>query len=213
MVRGVIFDLDGTLADTLPLCVESFRRVVEFCSGRKLADEEITRHFGPSDRGVLARLLPGEDVERLENLFMENYTFLHLDMAPEPFPGVPELLEALKRKKFRLAMVTGKDDDSVGVTLDVYNLEDVFEYVETGSPERVVKGECIGRVLDAWGMSPDEAVYVGDAVSDIEACREVRVKVIAAAWAPSADVEALRRAEPDFLLTDMSELLPLISEI
>ncbi|WP_425522410.1 HAD family hydrolase, partial [Akkermansia muciniphila] len=64
-----------------------------------------------------------------------------------------------------------------------------------------------------WGMSPDEAVYVGDAVSDIKACREVRVKVIAAAWAPSADVEALRRAEPDFLLTDMSELLPLISEI
>ena len=213
MVRGVIFDLDGTLADTLPLCVESFRRVVEFCSGKVLEDEEITRHFGPSDRGVLARLLPGEDVERLECMFMENYTSLHLDMAPEPFAYVPELLTALRKKKFRLAMVTGKDLDSADVTLDVYNLADFFEYVETGSPERVVKGECIARVLDAWEMSPDDVVYVGDAVSDIAACREVRVKVIAAAWAPSADVEALRRAEPDFLLTDMSELLSLISEI
>lgn len=58
MIKCVIFDMDGTLADTLPLCIESFRRSIEKLSGKILTDREIIETFGPSEEGVVKKLFP-----------------------------------------------------------------------------------------------------------------------------------------------------------
>lgn len=141
MIKTAIFDFDGTLADTIPLCREAFRRAVRELDGRTLTDEEIERQFGPDDLGVIQRLLPGKPElhEKGRELFLRYYRELHPELAPTPFPGAAGLLHALRSRGIRLAMVTGKRLESAEISLQFFHLAEFFPILETGSPEGGVK--------------------------------------------------------------------------
>lgn len=208
MIKTAIFDFDGTLADTIPLCREAFRRAVRELDGRTLTDEEIERNFGPDDLGVIQRLLPDnpELHERGRELFIRHYRELHPEMAPVPFPGTSALLHRLRDSGIRLAMVTGKRRESADISLKFFDLDGFFPVLETGSPEGGVKTDRIRRALERLGASAQEAVYIGDAPSDVDACRAVPIRILAAGWAPEADVKELENRRPDYLLTRFEEL-------
>lgn len=141
MIKTAIFDFDGTLADTIPLCREAFRRAIRKLDGRILTDEEIERQFGPDDLGVIQKLIPGKPElhERGRELFIHYYRKLHADLAPAPFPGTAELLSTLRNLGIRLAMVTGKRLESAEISLQFFHLSEFFPILETGSPEGGVK--------------------------------------------------------------------------
>jgi len=201
---GVIFDLDGTLADTLPLAITAFRRAIEPLTGRTLADAEIIAQFGPSEEGVIRVLAPDHYDAALAG-YLRHYEALH-DMVPEPFPEMRELLTDLKARGVRLGMVTGKGARSAEFSLRRFGLEDAFEAVETGDPTGPRKVEGIRRILAGWGLHPTEAVYVGDAPSDVTAAREAGVAMIGAAWAETTDRDLLAAEKPDALLATVGEL-------
>ena len=75
-------------------------------------------------------------------------------------------------------------------------------------PEGGVKTDRINRALKRLGASAREAVYIGDSPSDVDACRAVPVRIIAAGWAPGADVKGLEERRPDWLLTRFEDLEP-----
>lgn len=112
MIKCVIFDMDGTLADTLPLCIESFRRSIEKLSGKILTDREIIETFGPSEEGVVKKLLPGNYKEGLE-LYLQYYKELHGIMCPRPFDGIIPLLKWLKSQSISGTM----DEFSITCTI------------------------------------------------------------------------------------------------
>lgn len=130
MIKTAIFDFDGTLADTIPLCREAFRRAIRKLDGRILTDEEIERQFGPDDLGVIQKLIPGKPElhERGRELFIHYYRKLHADLAPAPFPGTAELLSTLRNLGIRLAMVTGKRLESAEISLLVFSSVRIFSY-------------------------------------------------------------------------------------
>ena len=155
MIKTAIFDFDGTLADTIPLCREAFRRAVRELDGRTLTDEEIERQFGPDDLGVIQRLLPGKPElhEKGRELFLRYYRELHPELAPTPFPGAAGLLHALRSRGIRLAMVTGKRLESAEISLQFFHLAEFFPILET-APEGGVKPDRIRRALTAWTLPP-----------------------------------------------------------
>ena len=208
MIKTAIFDFDGTLADTIPLCREAFRRAVRELDGRTLTDEEIERQFGPDDLGVIQRLLPGKPElhEKGRELFLRYYRELHPELAPTPFPGAAGLLHALRSRGSRLAMVTGKRLESAEISLQFFHLAEFFPILETGSPEGGVKPDRIRRALDRLASSAGEAFYIGDSPTDVDACRAVPIRILAAGWAAEADVKGLEERKPDYLLTRFEDL-------
>jgi HAD superfamily hydrolase (TIGR01549 family) len=203
LFRGVIFDLDGTLGDTLPICCEAFRRAAEPYRGR-LSDEEIMATFGPSEEGSVHMLAPGQGNACLES-YLAHYEQLH-DQCLQPFEGVVAMLQALREAGVRLALVTGKGPRTCDITLARFGLNEAFEHVEVGSASGPCKPECIARILDDWRIDPAEVAYVGDSPSDVRSSRAAGVYAIAAAWADSADPERLEREEPDAIFLNVAEM-------
>jgi len=203
-IKGLIFDLDGTIGNTLPLCIQAFRQSIEPLAMKKLSDQDIIATFGPSEEGTIQTLIPEHYEEGIVN-YLQFYEDLH-DICPDPFPGIIDLLGQLKEKGIRIAMVTGKGKHSTIITLKKFGLHDHFEHIETGSPEGPTKEKGIAAVLRQWpDLDKSSIVYVGDAPSDITASRKAGIPVVAAAWAPTAEHEKLLANNPDNIFYTLSE--------
>ncbi|HEY3782761.1 MAG TPA: HAD family hydrolase [Fimbriimonadaceae bacterium] len=197
MFKGIIFDFDGTLADTMPLAIEAFRRALHPVHGRMLADEEIKASFGPTERGTMPVLAPGLEEATLAEYY-RHYTDLHSGLIT-PFQGIHELLVTLSERRVRLGIVTGKGETSLTISLEHIGLNGVFESIEVGCDDRPCKPLGIARILAEWGLAGDDVLYVGDAPSDVPAAREAGVPIAAVAWADPSSVGALRDKQPDWL--------------
>ena len=205
MFKGIIFDLDGTIANTLPLCIEAFRKSIEPLANRKLSDEEIIATFGPSEEGTIMALAPLHYEAGIKG-YLEQYEQLH-SMCPDPFDGMRELLLRLKSNSCRLAMVTGKGKYSTIISLEAFNLVDVFEIIETGAPQGPRKAEGILAVLESWQVKDKSTIlYVGDAPGDILAARKAGIPVAAVTWASTTNRDHLIALQPDYLLQSIKEL-------
>src|SRR5579863_6950641 len=201
----MIFDLDGTLGNTLPVCYAAFREALLAYTRREYADAEIDALFGPSEEGIVRRVVPQRWRECLE-AYLAAYE-RHHDLAPRPFSGVAEALDTLRQRGVRLGLATGKGPRSAAISLRHLGLADAFEMIEVGSPEGAVKPEAIRRILAHWSMAPQHAAYVGDVASDVEAAREAGVIPLAAAWAPTARRDELLAALPAAFFTDVTQLV------
>jgi phosphoglycolate phosphatase/pyrophosphatase PpaX len=186
--RGILFDLDGTLGDTLPFCVATFQEALAPFAGRSLAAAEITATFGPSEEGTVRALVP-EHYEAGLAAYLERYAALH-ERCPEPFAGVRELLVLLRGAGVRIGIVTGKGPRSAAITLARFALG--IADVETGSPDGPCKVAGIRTLVARWALAPERVLYVGDSVSDVHAAEQAGVAVVGAAWASTADGPALR---------------------
>ena len=217
MLKAIVFDMDGTLGDTLPLCVESFARCVEEYTGRRPSDEEVTSHFSVSDRGILSGLLgmPADAPELPVTRFAEIYDDLHNQYAPAPFPGATETLARLKEKGLRLALLTGKEAYTALPTLRHFGMQDMFEAKLYGTPTHNCKAERLAELMQLWQLQPHELIYIGDAPSDIDQSHRVGVRIICAAWSPNTetDLSGCRDITPDFRLTSFAELEPLLDTL
>ncbi|TYP74500.1 HAD family hydrolase [Paenibacillus methanolicus] len=202
-MKAIIFDLDGTIGNTLPLCIAAFKAAIEPHAGRTLTDQEIIDTFGPSEEGTVLALIPDAYDQGIED-YLVHYRALH-HVCAKPFDGIVEILDWAKRSGIRLAMVTGKGQRSTDITLRVFGLDAYFEVIETGSPQGPRKVQGIEHVLKRLGIAPDEAIYVGDAPSDIDASREAGVPIVSAAWAETAESELLSAKAPDRLFTSVAE--------
>ncbi len=203
-IKAVIFDLDGTLANTIPLCIEALRQAVEPLVKRPLSDEEIMATFGPTEEGSVRSLAPA-DYKKGTADFLHYYKTLH-GMCNQPFEGMNDLLSTLQNKGVRLALATGKGKESTVITLQHFGFTRYFNCIETGSPTGSRKAEAIGIILDTLGdIQKEEAIYVGDSPADIKDSRKAGIAVVAAAWAATAKKEKLKALQPDELFDTIED--------
>ncbi|MDO5552553.1 MAG: HAD hydrolase-like protein [Planctomycetia bacterium] len=204
MLKAVILDFDGTIGDTLALCLEAFKSAIEPLAGRTFTEEEIIATFGPSEEGTIAKLVLDQAASGVAG-YLREYERLHVKYD-KPFPGILELLRTLKKRGLLVALVTGKGRYSCDISLAAYGLTDFFDAVETGSALGPCKPVGLRSVLTRFKLLPQEAVYVGDTTSDVAACQEVGIPVIAAAWASTANPEQLAATKPDRLCRSITQL-------
>ncbi len=204
MIKLVAFDLDGTIADTIQICLSAFRKALKPYTAQELSEEMIIQTFGLNEEGMVRQLVKDNWQEAL-NDFYRYYKEMHT-LCPEPFPGVRELIRELHERQVPVILITGKGEESCRITLEKFAMEEDFDSIHTGSPVKNIKSELLQNLLIKHNLSSSEIVYIGDTISDIHACQQAGVRCLSAGWASSTHPAELEDYNKEFVFLTIDSL-------
>lgn len=204
----VIFDLDGTVVDTVELIVESFRHATRTVLHQELPDEVITAGVGQPLMTQMERLSV-EHARELYDVYRE-YNHRRHDELIRGYDGVEEMLSSLKGAGRRLGIVTSKSRDTTAMAFRAVGLRRYFDAVVTASDSAEHKPSPvpIRLCLERLAATTAGAIYVGDSPVDIQAGAAAGVATAAVAWGVFSR-SALLAASPDYWVDDPAALLRL----
>ncbi|HKB08907.1 MAG TPA: HAD-IA family hydrolase [Candidatus Polarisedimenticolia bacterium] len=213
MIRGIIFDFDGTLIDSYEAIAESLNHVRTSFSLPAIPAEEIRPMVGHGLEKLIAKAVGSERVDEGIRLFRQSYASL-CERKTSILPQVKETLDALDRRGYQMAIATNKPSYFARDILRALEIDHLF--VEVLGPNDVERPkpdpEMIEIIIMRIGLSPEEIVYVGDMPLDVEVGRRAGVAVYAVPTG-SASRDALLEARPDRLLHRFSDLLAFLPAV
>jgi pyrophosphatase PpaX len=201
----VLFDLDGTLIDSGPMILSSFRHATRTVLGREIPDHELVAATGGSTLEVQMRTFDEERVDELVAAYRAHNVPLHDEL--ECCVGIQDVLDALRAEGRRLGIVTAKRRRTVELAFARLGIQHYFDVVVTSDDTAAHKPdpEPILLALDRLGARPEEAAYVGDSPFDVVAARAAGVFAVAVGWGGIHVVE-----EADAIVTSAEELLDVL---
>lgn len=209
--RAVLYDFDGTLADTTELVMNCFRHTMSTHLGEVPPMEEWLRGFGTPLEVQMARFARHAKEADAMIATYRDYQEEHAGRYLVPFPGAMETVDALRAAGLALAIVTSRHRESTLRAMDLCGLTRHFDLVV--SPEDVTHPkphpEPVEFALRKLGVRAAEALFVGDSPHDIAAGREAGTRTAGALWGPFPR-EALEEERPDHLLASQVEVLRVV---
>lgn len=183
--RAVLFDLDGTLIDSIPLLVASMRHAFEGHPRPPPVDEWVALIGTPLDGMIRRWALDEADVERVRERYKTHQWVLH-DSIVKAFPGIPELLADLAARGVRLAVVTSKLAPSARRSLDFLGLSPLLPLVVglEATERHKPHPDPVLHALAQLGVEAGDAAFVGDSPHDVEAGNAAGVATVAVLWGP-----------------------------
>lgn len=189
MIKYVIFDLDGTLLDTLTTITYYVNLILEREGIKPISEEECKYFIGHGAKTLIRRTLDSRgtfDAETAYRVWKEynreyNLNTLYLT---EPYEGIRELLEELKKRSIRLAVLSNKPDDTTNNIIPSF-FSDTFDVVHGGREGIELKPSPDGvfEIYKELGASPDEVIYVGDTNVDMQTGRAAGAKItVGVSW-------------------------------
>lgn len=206
MTKAILFDLDGTLADS----IEDIRDAGNWALARSgfapYEGADYLRFVGSGVQTLIERMLAAyphtyEDYERVYTDYRARYSVHSLDKT-RPYDGVRELLDHCRAGGVRCAVVSNKPMEQTEVVIAKLFRPDDFAYVygqrEPYAPKPAP--ECVYHIMDTLGVTADECLYVGDTDVDMLTARNAGLRAIGALWgfrtrAELVDAGAWRLAE------------------
>ncbi|WP_221567920.1 HAD family hydrolase [Alkalihalobacillus sp. TS-13] len=184
-MKALIFDFDGTLANTLPVCFHAFQTVFNRYDDRDLTDDEIKEMFGPSETGIIKENLTHAEKDQAIELFYEKYSDSHRQLV-DSNEEIIELLTYVKDKGMKLGIFTGKARRSLDISLQELDMDGMFDVIITGDDVTNPKPnpEGLQKALSQLGINEKEAMFIGDSNADIEAGLAANVHTAAVQWLP-----------------------------
>lgn len=214
---AVIFDLDGTLLDTLSDLTSSANAAAMKYGFVKRSREEIRSFVGNGIRRLIQQIVPeGEENPDFENVytsFREHYNAHCMDET-EPYPGIMLLLDQLKKEGYKTAIVSNKADFAVKKLKDVYfgELVDVAIGEREGC-RRKPAPDSVWKALEEIGVERDRAVYVGDSDVDIMTAKNAEMDCIPVSWGfRSREFLIGHGAKPDDIASNVRELKDILEK-
>lgn len=212
-MKLIIFDFDGTLADTRQLIVETMQQTIQALELTPCTDEQCASMIGLPLKQAFIELIPMSDemgdrcMDTYRRIFNENNA---LYVIPT-FPNVIDTLFRLSAEGYILTIASSRSRKSLLDFVHTMHLEEIFSYI-LGADDVILSKphpEPVLRTLEAFDCSPEEALVVGDMKYDIEMGRRAGTRTCGVTYG-NGSPQDLREAGADFIVNNFEEILTLI---
>lgn len=212
---ALLFDLDGTLIDTLPLIRESFKYTFkQYPLDHEVSDEEIDSYFGPTLRDSFRKHYPEEMIDEVIETYRKHNSTYH-EKYVKSLPNVKETLLSLKEEGYAMAIVSNKLESMIRLGLQVAGLEGIFDVIVDGEETKAIKPKPSSDPLllacELLRVSHDDVIYIGDSVGDVQAARNMGAYSIAYVYNKKFE-DQLLASKPCRVIRDLSELKTIVKE-
>ena len=186
LYHTAIFDLDGTLLDTLQDLADSTNYALSLHHLPPRTVEEVRQFVGNGVGLLIHRAVPEGTAEELEGQVLRDFRahyLLNMENRTAPYPGVPDLLDALRAAGVHTAVVSNKFDGAVkGLCQNYFGQRVEAAIGESQGVARKPAPDTVFRALAELGQAPEGAVYVGDSDVDILTAKNAGLPCIAVSW-------------------------------
>jgi phosphoglycolate phosphatase len=204
--RALIFDFDGTIADSLNSVIRIVNEHAAEYHIAPLTLADVEKMRGMTNRDIIR--LYKIPYSRIPSLVRRMQRELHRRIDDvRIIPGVKDLVLSLKRAGLHLGILTSNSRENVRCFLRARGL-DVFDFIHSES-NLFGKKRALGHIMKERGLKRSDVLYIGDEVRDVEACRKARVPVIAVSWGFHRR-ELLKKSGPDFLVDRPGEIAEIV---
>ncbi|HYO52762.1 HAD hydrolase-like protein [Archangium sp.] len=210
MISNVVFDFDGTIADSKSAVLTLYNRMAEKHRFKPMLESDIE---------VLSRLSIPERCRKMDvplyklpSLVME-VTRSYRDVVDSvaAFDGMLPVLQTLHRHGITVGIISSNSNENIERFLARNGMESLVHCVYCSS-NIFGKDKVISRYLKTYGLSPEQVLYVGDEERDVVACKKTKLRVLSVSWGLES-LDVLTRAGPDFIAHQPADILQWVAQL
>jgi phosphoglycolate phosphatase len=179
-IRLVIFDLDGTLVNAYKAVFESINFAMKTSGFPTISAHTVKRSVGWGDRHLITKFVGPEHAPDVLAVYRRHHR-TSLQNGTKLLPGALDLLRALKKSKYKIAVASNRPTKFSLIILKRLNIKKYFDYVLCA--DKLKKGKphpaILQKILKRFALAPRQAIYVGDMIIDLQAGHRAKVKTVA----------------------------------
>lgn len=212
MIKALIFDFDGTIADTLPY---TFSKIIEISKkyqikGNKdeiikkisqLTPKQLIKEFNISWFKIPIILW---EIKKAQNLLYKKIDEIKI------FPSLKKVLKQLKKEGFLLYIYSSNIKRNINRFLKKEGIDNLFKNIYTGN-NLLSKDKDLLKILKKEKLIKDEVLYIADEIRDVLACKKIGIKIIGVSWGLAGD--SLKNQLPDFLIKKPEEIFKILHSL
>lgn len=211
-IKTILFDFDGTVANTNRLIIDSWQHVFRTVHGKEADEADIKATFGEPLGISMVKNFPDMNPEDAIDMYRSHQKDIYEEMI-EPFPGMVELLKGLKEKGYQVGIVTSRLRNSTIIGLRKFGLAETADCIVTceDTDKHKPDPEPALIALEKLSAKADETLMVGDSMFDIKCAHNAGIKAVMVGWAEAiTETDLTGPDRPEYCIEKAEDLYDIL---